>query len=206
MSLMFTRFLRSLNLPVLYKKMHPGRIHKLDLSAVSQWIVSTMVGLIRHNERMNLNLLGPPGRKRQYLEIPGEVRQDARNLPSAGKLWSVGVETQRFHQEADLALHEPHLQVQRVTMASELHDITFCGYKCRERIKKRKWEPLIPESSKLTDEDVQKFVEIMQPITIQAMFSKTGILDMVQSLQYLATLKPSLVVPPILEKYNFLNQ
>jgi Proteasome-substrate-size regulator, mid region len=73
---------------------------------------------------------------------------------------------------------------------------------CRERIKKRKWEPLIPESSKLTDEDVQKFVEIMQPITIQAMFSKTGILDMVQSLQYLATLKPSLVVPPILEKYK----
>jgi len=43
MPLMFTRFLRSLNLPVLYKKLHPGRIHKLDLAAVGQWIVCTLV-------------------------------------------------------------------------------------------------------------------------------------------------------------------
>jgi len=72
----------------------------------------------------------------------------------------------------------------------------------RERIKKRKWEPEIPESHLLTDEDINKFVEIMQPITIQAMFAKAGLLDMVQSLQYLATLRPNLVIPPILEKYG----
>lgn len=60
MSLMFTRFLRSLNLPVLYKKMHPGRIHKLDLSAVSQWIVSTMVGLTVCGEQTILTIVGIP--------------------------------------------------------------------------------------------------------------------------------------------------
>jgi hypothetical protein len=123
MSLMFTRFLRSLNLPVLYKKMHPGRIHKLDLSAVSQWIVSTMVGLSRRGKKMKLILLGPSGRKRQHLEIPGEIRQDTGDVPSAGKLWSVGVETQRFHQEVDLTFHEPHLQVLITTMTLKLQKL-----------------------------------------------------------------------------------
>lgn len=70
----------------------------------------------------------------------------------------------------------------------------------RERVKKVTWEPAIPESHRLTDEDITKFVEAIQPVALQAMFSKTGALDMVQVLQNLATLRPNLIVPPVIEK------
>jgi proteasome activator subunit 4 len=41
--LMFTRFLRSLNLPVSYKNMQSSKHHKLDTSAIALWIVSVLV-------------------------------------------------------------------------------------------------------------------------------------------------------------------
>lgn len=41
--LMFTRFLRSLNLPVSYKNVQSSKHHKLDPSAIALWIVSVVV-------------------------------------------------------------------------------------------------------------------------------------------------------------------
>ncbi|XP_059471936.1 proteasome activator complex subunit 4-like [Neocloeon triangulifer] len=161
MAMMFTRFLRSLNLPVLYKKMYPGRIHKLDSMAICQWIVST---------------IGGKSSTYQYLEKFMKTLETYLQPANFGR-WV-------------LKLRE---LIKRIVSC-------FISRVYRERVKKRKWEPPIPESHLLSDEDITKFVEIMQPITMQAMYSKAGVLDMVQSLQYLATLKPSLVVPPIVEK------
>ena len=42
--IMFTRFLRSLNLPVSYKNIQSSKHHKLDASAMALWIVSTLGG------------------------------------------------------------------------------------------------------------------------------------------------------------------
>jgi proteasome activator subunit 4 len=67
-------------------------------------------------------------------------------------------------------------------------------------VKKDPWEPQVPTTHKLTEDDITKFVEAIQPVALQAMFSKTGALDMVQVLQNLATLRPHLIVPPVIEK------
>jgi proteasome activator subunit 4 len=67
-------------------------------------------------------------------------------------------------------------------------------------VKKVTWEPKVQPNHRLTDDDITHFVEAIQPVAIQAMYSKTGALDMVQVLQNLATLRPNLVVPPVIEK------
>lgn len=70
----------------------------------------------------------------------------------------------------------------------------------RERYKKPTWQMPIPESHKLTEEDITNFVESMMQPVLLAMFSKTGSLDAAQALQNLALMRPELVIPPVLEK------
>ncbi|XP_053568667.1 proteasome activator complex subunit 4 [Bombina bombina] len=70
----------------------------------------------------------------------------------------------------------------------------------RERYKKPSWLTKVPDSHKLSDQDVTDFVEsIIQPVLL-AMFSKTGSLEAAQALQNLALMRPELVIPPVLEK------
>uniref|UniRef100_A0A803SKN4 Proteasome activator subunit 4 n=1 Tax=Anolis carolinensis TaxID=28377 RepID=A0A803SKN4_ANOCA len=70
----------------------------------------------------------------------------------------------------------------------------------RERYKKMTWLTPVPDSHKLTDQDITDFVEcIIQPVLL-AMFSKTGSLEAAQALQNLALMRPELVIPPVLEK------
>ncbi|KAJ7404837.1 hypothetical protein WISP_143263 [Willisornis vidua] len=70
----------------------------------------------------------------------------------------------------------------------------------RERYKKATWLTPVPESHKLTDQDVTDFVQcIIQPVLL-AMFSKTGSLEAAQALQNLALMRPELVIPPVLER------
>lgn len=70
----------------------------------------------------------------------------------------------------------------------------------RERYKKMSWLNPVPDSHKLTDQDITEFVEcIIQPVLL-AMFSKTGSLEAAQALQNLALMRPELVIPPVLEK------
>lgn len=43
--LMFTRFIRCLNLPVTYKQKPTGRLHKIEVTPISMWIVAVLVRL-----------------------------------------------------------------------------------------------------------------------------------------------------------------
>ncbi|KAG8000039.1 Proteasome activator complex subunit 4A [Nibea albiflora] len=70
----------------------------------------------------------------------------------------------------------------------------------RERYRKPTWLTPIPDSHKLTEEDITDFVESMIQPVLLAMFSKTGSLDAAQALQNLALMRPELVIPPVLEK------
>ncbi|RXM29311.1 Proteasome activator complex subunit 4 [Acipenser ruthenus] len=70
----------------------------------------------------------------------------------------------------------------------------------RERYKKKTWLTPVPDSHKLTDQDITDFVESMKQPVLLAMFSKTGSLDAAQALQNLALMRPELVIPPVLEK------
>eukprot|EP00064_Thunnus_orientalis_P007411 superscaffoldBa00000821_g7431 len=70
----------------------------------------------------------------------------------------------------------------------------------RERYRKPTWLTPIPDSHKLTEDDITDFVESMMQPVLLAMFSKTGSLDAAQALQNLALMRPELVIPPVLEK------
>ncbi|KAM3962486.1 LOW QUALITY PROTEIN: proteasome activator complex subunit 4 [Aphomia sociella] len=72
----------------------------------------------------------------------------------------------------------------------------------REREKRflESWENKTPEACRLRDEDITEFVKILLEPTLQAVYSRSGSLDIFMALQNLATLRPGIVVPPLLEK------
>lgn len=72
----------------------------------------------------------------------------------------------------------------------------------RERYKKPSWETETPESHRLTDEDVDRFVSSMCIVTGHVIFSRVSSGDIHAGLQHLATLRPALVVPLVLDKLN----
>ena len=72
----------------------------------------------------------------------------------------------------------------------------------KERFAKRTWETPIPEEYKLTDSDVDAFVKSMMPVAMTAMFSTLGVRTASQALQHLASMRPSLVIPSVLDKVS----
>jgi len=70
----------------------------------------------------------------------------------------------------------------------------------RERFKELSWLSPVPESHKLTDNQVTEFVESLKSSVFVAMFGKFGSQDASMSLRSLATLRPEIMVPPLLEK------
>ncbi|MEQ2191657.1 hypothetical protein XENOCAPTIV_000731, partial [Xenoophorus captivus] len=63
----------------------------------------------------------------------------------------------------------------------------------RERYRKPSWLTPIPDTHKLTEEDITTFVQSMMQPVLLAMFSKTGSLDAAQALQNLALMRPELI-------------
>ena len=64
----------------------------------------------------------------------------------------------------------------------------------------RHWCRPIPDSHKLTNEEVTEFVESMKPIVFLAMFSKVGSHHSSIAINQLALLRPEIIIPPLLEK------
>lgn len=75
-----------------------------------------------------------------------------------------------------------------------------CLFCFRERYAKPTWETPIPDNYKLTDDDIDAFVKSMLPVAMTAMFSKFGVNDACHALQHLATMRPNLVIPDMLER------
>lgn len=73
------------------------------------------------------------------------------------------------------------------------------GY--RERFREPYWNIQTPEHKKLNDEDVHRFVVSMQSIAMSAIFSPVVFTEFTSIFQELATLRPDIVIPPLLDKY-----
>ncbi|KAK4885236.1 hypothetical protein RN001_001507 [Aquatica leii] len=69
-----------------------------------------------------------------------------------------------------------------------------------ERFKKPTWEFQTSDDFKLTDADIERFVKIMKPCLEQAMFSGHGSQEVAFAMQYLAALRPDIIVPIVLDK------
>nr|XP_034177609.1 proteasome activator complex subunit 4-like [Osmia lignaria] len=72
----------------------------------------------------------------------------------------------------------------------------------RERYAKLTWETPVPEKYKLIDSDIDAFVKSILPVTMTAMFNKLSINEAFQALQYLASMRPSLVIPHVLDRIS----
>lgn len=157
--LMFTRFLRSLNLPVSYKQIQTTKHHKLDTTAIALWIVS---------------VLGGNSSAQRYLDKFMMALESYFHPANFGR-WVVKL--------SELLSKLPLCFVQRVNF---------------ERYKKLTWETPVPDSHKLTEDDITKFVLSIKHVAMQAMFSKMGF-EVSQAMQHLATLRPELIIPDIVE-------
>ena len=69
-----------------------------------------------------------------------------------------------------------------------------------ERFSKPDWKPQVPASSRLTEDDIDKFVGYMLPSLQQAMFAKAHFVTAAVAMQNLAWLRPERVLPDLLEK------
>ncbi|XP_032665023.1 proteasome activator complex subunit 4-like isoform X2 [Odontomachus brunneus] len=159
--LMFTRFIRCLNLPVTYKQKPTGRLHKMEVTPISMWIIA---------------VLGNGSSAQMYLEKFLKTIETYFYPANFGR-W--------IGKLKELLIKLPYHFILR------LH---------KERYAKPTWETPIPDNHKLTDSDIDAFVKSMMPVAMTAMFSKFGVNDACDALQYLATMRPNLVIPDMLER------
>lgn len=160
----FTRILRSLNLPVGTSQMMVPRYitNAYDINHAVLWVSA---------------LLGGPNKQAQA-QLNGLFKSITSFFhPSNHGRWLMKLMKM---------LHRLPASVVR-----RLH---------RERYRKPTWLTPIPDSHKLTEQDITEFVNSMMEPVLLAMFSKTGSLDAAKALQNLALMRPELVIPPVLEK------
>jgi len=70
----------------------------------------------------------------------------------------------------------------------------------RERYKKPAWGLVPPQELTLSDSDITDFVLSVQPIVYHAMWSRWGFLDAGSTLSCLATMRPELILPTLVER------
>ncbi|XP_046402715.1 proteasome activator complex subunit 4A-like [Ischnura elegans] len=76
-----------------------------------------------------------------------------------------------------------------------------------ERYKQPSWENQIPESHLLTEEDITRFVESVKSVALQAMFCKVGANEVSSAFQHLASLRPKIILPLVLNRlYSTLDR
>ncbi|XP_066249765.1 proteasome activator complex subunit 4B-like [Euwallacea similis] len=69
-----------------------------------------------------------------------------------------------------------------------------------ERFKNPSWDNNVPEHFKFTDQDIDRFVNILKTCVEPAMFCRMGSQDICLALSDLASLRPNLVIPGLLDK------
>jgi proteasome activator subunit 4 len=70
----------------------------------------------------------------------------------------------------------------------------------RERYKKPSWRTPVPDAHRLTERDIDAFVDSIANVVMIAMFSRFGSAESATALQSLSLLRPERVIPPVLEK------
>ncbi|XP_018496476.1 proteasome activator complex subunit 4A [Galendromus occidentalis] len=71
-----------------------------------------------------------------------------------------------------------------------------------ERYKAKSWRTPIPDSKRLSEADIDAFVDSVRPIVLTSIFSKSTALSSNKALRVLATLRPAKTIPPLVEKLN----
>ncbi|XP_014668208.1 PREDICTED: proteasome activator complex subunit 4-like [Priapulus caudatus] len=161
-SMIFTRMIRSFNLPVGSRQIQVGRTNcSFDIGATAMWIAAMMGG-------------GQP--TVSYIHKMFQAMESYFHPSNTGR-WILKL--QRLMAKLTAGL------VRRLN---------------EERHQKRSWVPAIPAGHCLGEAEITEFVEAVKPVVMLSMFSKAGSGDCAGSLQNLSTVRPELVIPPLLEQ------
>ena len=72
----------------------------------------------------------------------------------------------------------------------------------RERhAKKHWWRATKDESSQLTDEDIDRFVQSLLPLLLTCMYANRYFGPAAITFRELAALRPDMVIPPVIDRY-----
>lgn len=158
----FTRLLRSFNLPVGTKMVQVNRAsNHTDIEPFVVWIVS---------------MIGGVNNVQDHIDKLFQTLQTFYHPSNLGK-WNIKL--------SGLLMSFPIAFVRRIN---------------RERYRKPTWLRPVPDTHKLTENDITRFVESMKNTVFMCMFSKYGSQDSAVALRHLSTMRPELIVPPLLEK------
>ena len=69
-----------------------------------------------------------------------------------------------------------------------------------ERFHEESWLVDIPNESKITDAEIERYVNIIKEVALLSVYSKQGSLQAALTLQNLALLRADLVIPQLLQR------
>lgn len=69
-----------------------------------------------------------------------------------------------------------------------------------ERFNKPCWMVDIPEETRITDSEIERYVNIIKEVALLSVYSKQGSIQAALTLQNLALLRPDLVIPQLLQR------
>ena len=75
---------------------------------------------------------------------------------------------------------------------------------CRERRIRPFWHFIPAESHRLTEDDITDFVNCLKEYVLISIFNKNYDEEAAEACQYLSILRPEIIVPTIIEKYDIL--
>lgn len=91
-----------------------------------------------------------------------------------------------------------------LSISSFFHDLAdaFLNRVQNERIRKPVWHFQVPPHRRLTDEDITRFVQILKPVEMRLLFGKSAGHSVHETIRWLATLRPELIIPDVLSWYS----
>ncbi|KAK9752669.1 Proteasome-substrate-size regulator, mid region [Popillia japonica] len=160
--IMFVRFLRTLHLPVGYKQKQSSKMYKIDIHAMTMWIVCTFGG----------------GNDTAFIHL------------------------EKFMQTLESYCHPANTGRWTPKIREFLKKISFYFVQRvhYERYRTPSWDYRANPDYILTDAEIDRFVAILKPCIEQAIFMKQGVQDIVLTLNYLACLRPNILIPITLDK------
>ena len=69
-----------------------------------------------------------------------------------------------------------------------------------ERFKKKSWLTIVPDHVKITDAEIERFVNIVKDVTLLSVYSKSGSFQAASAMQNLSLLRADLILPSLLDR------
>lgn len=155
-----------------------------------------------------LNSFQLPMGPSEFLVVPYKKDQWNGDKPATLIVSMLGGETsaQEYLNKLMIALesyyHPSNIGLHTKKLMTFLRSLTntFVERVKRERHSKPSWEPTVPSSAKLTEKDIDVFVECLLPTLWLALFTRRGIFDVAICIKNLAQLRPTMVLPELMER------